>query len=185
MTTHQVFISYSTQDKNTADAICSWLERHNVRCWIAPRDITPGAQYGESILNAISNCSVMVVVFTEHANRSRFVGKEVERAVSKGNIVVPFRLQDVLPTHSLEFFLSSDHWLDATSPPLERHLERLVNTIRILLSSNDVGEESRADLAEDRKAMVLFDELAPHEWGRRPGGNKFKELFNRLFDDKS
>jgi len=32
---HDVFISYATQDKTTADALCATLEGRGVRCWIA------------------------------------------------------------------------------------------------------------------------------------------------------
>jgi hypothetical protein len=37
-----VFISYSHQDKPTADAACATLEAEGIRCWIAPRDVAPG-----------------------------------------------------------------------------------------------------------------------------------------------
>lgn len=182
---HQVLISYSTHDKNVADAICSWLERNGIRCWIAPRDITPGLEYGESIINAINACKVMVVVFTDNANQSRFVRKEVERAVSKGCVVVPVRLQDVLPTQSLEFFLSSDHWLDATSPPLERHLDKLLNTVRALLSISNTVLPPSFNPEQDRADINLFNELAPNVWSRKSQSNSFMRFVQNLFDDKS
>lgn len=182
---HQVLISYSSHDKNVADAICSWLERNDIRCWIAPRDITPGVEYGESIINAINACEVMVVVFTDNANHSRFVRKEVERAVSKGCVVVPVRLQDVLPTQSLEFFLSSDHWLDATSPPVERHLDKLVNTVQMLLSTPHTILPSLPNRQQDRADIKLFNELAPSDWGRKPTSNLFERFVHDLFNDKS
>ena len=48
-----VFISYSSADKPTADAACAVLERAGVRCWIAPRDIGPGEEWGSAILEAL------------------------------------------------------------------------------------------------------------------------------------
>ena len=48
-----VFISYPHQDKTMADAACARLEAEGIRCWMAPRDITPGADWGESIVDAI------------------------------------------------------------------------------------------------------------------------------------
>ena len=50
------FISFSSNDKLTADAICAVLEKDKVRCWIAPRDVLPGLNWAESIINGI-NCS--------------------------------------------------------------------------------------------------------------------------------
>ena len=44
---HDIFISYSTKDKNTADAICHVLEQNNLKCWIAPRNIASGKNYAQ------------------------------------------------------------------------------------------------------------------------------------------
>jgi hypothetical protein len=64
---HDVFISYSTQDKPTADALCATLEAKGIRCWIAPRDIVPGMDWGEAIIDALQTSRVMVLVFSSHA----------------------------------------------------------------------------------------------------------------------
>lgn len=68
---HDVFISYSFEDKATADAICATLENNNIRCWIAPRDIIPGTDWGASIIDAINESNVMVLVFSQNANLFR------------------------------------------------------------------------------------------------------------------
>lgn len=39
--------------------------------------------------------------------------------------VLPFRLEDIVPSKSLEYFLSSQHWLDGFPTPREPHYERL------------------------------------------------------------
>jgi hypothetical protein len=75
----------------------------------------------------------MVLVFSRNANESPQIRREVERAVSKGVIIVPFRIEDVLPTKSLEYFIGAVHWLDALTPPFEHHLKLLAaNILRIL-----------------------------------------------------
>src|SRR5688572_25696121 len=51
---HDVFVSHSAKDKAKADAVCDALEKGGVRCWIAPRDILPGANWATSILKAIA-----------------------------------------------------------------------------------------------------------------------------------
>jgi hypothetical protein len=75
------FISYSSLDKPTADAACAMLESLGIRCWIAPRDVMPGREYGAAIVDAIHQSRVLVLVFSSHANQSPQVGREVERAV--------------------------------------------------------------------------------------------------------
>jgi tetratricopeptide (TPR) repeat protein len=134
---HDVFISYSHHDKTAADAVCAKLEQHHVRCWIAPRDAVGGEEWGASIIHAINDCRVMVLVFSSNANRSPQIHREIERAVNKGVIIVPLRIEDVVPTESLEYFMSAVHWLDALTPPLEGHLDHLAETVKMLLERTE------------------------------------------------
>jgi len=138
MQPHDIFISYASLDKLTADKICSFLEANGIRCWITPRDVLPGSNWGESIIDAINDCKVMLLVFSANSNASNHIKREVERAVNRGKPVIPVRIEDVLPSKSLEYFISAQHWLDAYSPPLEKHLQHLAMTIKMLLSK--IGE---------------------------------------------
>jgi hypothetical protein len=126
---HDVFISYSSKDGIIADAVCARLEERGIRCWIAPRDVNAGSPYAEEITVAIEACTAMVLVFSSNANVSTHIPKEIERAVSRSIPVIPLRIEAVVPSKSLDYFISSVHWLDAITPPLERHLENLANTI--------------------------------------------------------
>jgi hypothetical protein len=49
-------------------------------------------------------------------------------------VIVPFRIEDVLPSGDLEYLLDITHWLDAITPPLDRHLQMLVAKIRGLVA---------------------------------------------------
>jgi WD40 repeat protein len=131
-----VFISYSSQDKTTADAACAALEASNIRCWIAPRDINPGRDYGESIIDAIESARLFVLIFSSNANTSPQVKREVERAVSKGLPIIPVRIEDIIPNRTLEYFISSPHWLDAFPPPRDRYFAKLVVSVRVLLETD-------------------------------------------------
>ncbi|MFW5839331.1 MAG: TIR domain-containing protein [Planctomycetota bacterium] len=181
---HDVFISYSTADRTVAEAICSRLEGGGIRCWMAPRDITPGADWGEAILQAIAGCQVMVLVLSSHANGSQQVRREVERAVHHARAIVPFRIEDVHPSGSLEYYLSTQHWLDAIDPPLERNIDHLARTCRSLLNrQNDapqpVEERNRkpaAAPAAPRKrsliaATAALTLLALLAWAFWPGNS--------------
>ncbi len=138
---YDVFVSYSHEDKLTADAVCATLEGQGIRCWIAPRDITPGQEWGQAIIQGISGARIMVVVFSHHSNESQQVMREVERAVHAGIAVLPFRIEDVIPSGSMEYFLSSMHWLDALTDNMEEHIHSLAASIR---ASLDIDGESAA-----------------------------------------
>jgi Tol biopolymer transport system component len=125
-----VFISYS-----------------NIRCWIAPRDINPGQDYGESIIDAIESARVFVLIFSSSANASPQIKREVERAVSKGLPIIPVRIEDVMPNRTLEYFISSPHWLDAFPPPRDRYFAKLIVSVRALVDTEKAGSQQNTTAA--------------------------------------
>lgn len=149
---HDVFISYSSKDKPTADAVCATIEANGIRCWIAPRDILPGIDWGEAIIDAINESRIMVLVFSSSANQSVQIKREVERGVSKGLPIIPYRIEDVALSKSLEYFISSPHWLDAITPPVEKHLQFLAETVKLLLSRAPHDREHATPSVESHTA---------------------------------
>jgi hypothetical protein len=96
--------------------------------------VLPGVAWGEAIVEGITESRIFILVYSEHSNESVQVVREVERAVSKGIPIIPFRVQDVAPSRTLEYFISSTHWLDALTPPLEEHLGHLADTVQLWLA---------------------------------------------------
>jgi len=134
----RVFISHASQDQDTARRICAFLESRQTGCWIAPRDVSPGADYAEEIMAAINKTDIMVLILSAKSNLSRHVRNEVERAVSKGKAILPLRIEDITLSAGLEFFISSQQWIDAHIPPIEDKLERLGLAI-VLEAGVDAG----------------------------------------------
>lgn len=127
-----VFVSYAQPDREAAFRIAAQLEAQGVACWIAPRDVPPGAEYGQAIIDGIEGAKALVLVFSEAANESQFVRREVERAVSKGKPVFPVRVREAKPSGALEFFIASAQWVDAFKTPLEQSLAPVVAAVQAL-----------------------------------------------------
>ena len=125
-----IFISHSSEDAATSQEIVRLLEARGLKAWIAPRDIAAGHSYGEQILQGLERCGSMLLVLSVASNQSQFVAREVERAVSQGKMVIPFRIQNVLPSKALEFFVSSSHWVDAFSVPLDVAVNAVAQTVQ-------------------------------------------------------
>jgi hypothetical protein len=125
-----VFISHSSKDSPIARTICDFLESRQVQCWMAPRDISPGEEWGDSILRGIQTCRIMVLIFSKSANDSGPVRSEVDRAVNARKVLIPFRIENVAPTGAMEFHIGRRHWLEAYQPPMERHLELLARAVK-------------------------------------------------------
>jgi 4-amino-4-deoxy-L-arabinose transferase-like glycosyltransferase len=144
----EIFLSHASADKRTADRLCSLLEGQGVRCWIAPRDVQPGQDYGESIIEAIEATRVTVLLLSSNANSSVHVKNEIERATSKRKRVVPIRLEDVLPNKSLELHLSTTQWIDALHLGLDQVALQLAAVVKAessnaMTPSRAIGETLR------------------------------------------
>lgn len=158
---HDVFVSHSAKDKTVSDALVAKLEEQGIRCWVAPRDVVPGADWGESIIDAIESSRIMVLIFSASANGSPQIKREIERAVDKGVYTIPVRIEDVQPTKALEYFISSAHWLDAFSHPLGEHFDSLAKTIKTILSTSRPGAaaEMAPPVTQFEKAPVSFPDV--------------------------
>jgi hypothetical protein len=128
-----VFVSYSQPDRACAFDIVAQLEARGIKVWVAPRDIPPSADWAAEIIEAITTSRLMLLVFSSACNDSPQVRREVERAVHRHLPILPVRIEDVLPTKSLEYFLSAQHWFDAFPAPLAPHVELLCQRVSELL----------------------------------------------------
>jgi len=153
-----VFISYS-KDKHIADAICTTLEKQGVKCCYAPRDMLPGKAWTDSIFDAIETCSLMVLVFSKNSNKSVQVVREVELAVRNNKIIIPFRIEDVVPSKSMQYLIGLHHWLDAFPfSQLNNSLERLVKSVK--KNINFENEYLFEDLGIEQKIKRYYHTLA-------------------------
>lgn len=89
-----IFVSHSSKDREIAGTVCKALERRGLTCWIANRDVGPGENFQEEIVKAIRDAKVMVLVFTENANNSDEIKKELALASRYKLVVIPARVED-------------------------------------------------------------------------------------------
>jgi hypothetical protein len=156
---HDVFISYSSHDKPTADAVCATLENHGLRCWIAPRDIVPGMDWSDAIIDAITECRVFVLILSGASNQSEQVKREVQNAVGEAKPIMPLRIEEVDLSKHMRYFIGTPHWLDALTPPMEIHLQRMAQTVRTLIES--MSDKGIAPLPAP--AQSLEDQYRPRD----------------------
>ena len=150
-----VFVSYSQPDQGCAMELVSRVEREGINCWIAPRDIAPSADWAAEIIDAIAHSRTMILLFSAHSNESPQVRREVERAVHKQVSILPFRIENVLPSKSLEYFLSAQHWMDAFPPPLEPHYARLCAYLKAQRGGLKTLGEGTPDIGKTQPVPVL------------------------------
>jgi hypothetical protein len=150
-----VFISHSSADRAVAERACAYLEKNGVACWMAPRDVTPGKNYGAAIIDAIDECEVFVLVLSSQSNKSRQVVREVERAASTDSVILPFRIEDVQPSRDIAFYVSAAHWLDAVKEPVDEQFDELLTAIRNWQTTETSGEQAALPSPQPQPAVPV------------------------------
>jgi TolB-like protein len=125
-----VFLSYASADAQIATSVCSYLETHGLSCWLAPRDVRPGAQYADAIVGAINEAKAMVLVLSGSAVASPHVGREVERAASKHKPVITLRIDRAPLNRALEYFLGQSQWIDVPALGMPAALANLADAVQ-------------------------------------------------------
>jgi AAA+ ATPase superfamily predicted ATPase len=127
----EIFVSYSNLDKEFTDQLCHSLEEQGYPCWMAPRDILPGAKYAEAIIDAINSSKVFLLVLSANSNSSSQVSKEIERAASKDIPIIPVRLDDVALSKSMEYYISNCQWIDVSKSFLGKEIPALIKALDV------------------------------------------------------
>jgi hypothetical protein len=128
---HQIFICAAPRDKVPANAIRAVLEAEGMACWLASRDLPPGADPVETAGAAIAAAQVLVLVFSSRANEAEEqIKRELQFAAQHQTPVLPFRVENVKPVRGLEYFLPANQFVDAFTPPLDGHLKRLAAMLK-------------------------------------------------------
>jgi hypothetical protein len=154
----KIFVSYSSKDSEVANQICSALEAKGLACWIASRDINPGENFGEAIVNAIRIAKLMLLVFTQNANNSDEIKKELVLAGHNRLIVIPVRVEDVVPGGAFAYELATRQWVDLFED-WDRAIDRLANWIRTISETPVVAPVSMTTQIEDDLARTLTPDI--------------------------
>ena len=124
------FISYASADVSTAETFVAALEERGLKCWIAPRDVVPGALYADGIARAIDASKAFLLILSGHAVGSRHVGKEIERASSRRLPIIALRIDSAPLTPAFEYFLSESQWIDVQPSRIDLATTKLAEAIR-------------------------------------------------------
>jgi len=132
-----IFLSHSSDDQAVAIDVATRLEARGVSCWVAPRDVPPGASYAAALYYAIEAAPVFVVLMSSGANRSDHVARELELANQMKKRVVPVRLEDFEATGAFCYYMRAMHFYSWVRDP-EVVVTRIVEQV-VKARSNPTG----------------------------------------------
>ena len=149
---YRIAITHAPTDVVVATSIRQVLEGAALKCqFLSPLTSDDHEKHASRI---IDKSDAMVLVLSAAASGSARVEKHVETMANHGKPIITFRMDHAPLSKQLEFYLSTPHWLDASSQPLEKHLAELVLTTRKLL------DERRLRTARKGKTAAILGILS-------------------------
>lgn len=156
-----VFISYSSKNRDTADAFKNLLNKNNIETWMAPHDIPVGSKYASVIGKSIKNCSCFLLLLTYDSQGSIWVAKEVERAINYKKPIVPIQLEDVILNDEFEMYLSTDQILAIkTIDETTSEIQNLIVTLKVHTKSPTTQETKELETTTINQAHKPTQENA-------------------------
>ncbi|MEN8210011.1 MAG: toll/interleukin-1 receptor domain-containing protein, partial [Candidatus Fermentibacteria bacterium] len=157
-----IFVSHSSKDSKKVEEVVDFLESSGIQCWVSYRDIPPGADWAETIYDAISGSSGMVLLFSKNVNQSRQIRNELDIATNEHIPLIPMKLENVELSRGLRYFTNSHQWLDASDDWKQASNRLLKSLNRILTENGQEPEEIPLQTASKRKPWpaIMFAALS-------------------------
>ena len=145
----EIFISYSSQDREIADQLTQLLVSAGLSVWIDRQGIIGAEKWATEIVEGIRNCNTFIILLSSHSVESENVLRELSLASEKRKRVLPVDIEQVeLPT-SFEYPLAG--------------LQRVAITeFDKILHAHRYGIE-KIHKKDDRKSLMIlpFEDLSP------------------------
>lgn len=183
------FISYSTKNQMSADAMYMLLKKNEISAWMAPGDIPAGYKYADVINKAIKDCSCVVLLLSNAALNSVWVPKEVERAVNYRKPIIPVQLEDVILNDEFEMYISTDQIVavqkfDESSDAITK----LLTSLKTYTSNQSLGVHgtkvcncSSTEKTFDEQYNAVFEQNSD----AIPEGDSFSPMVRKLKERKT
>lgn len=154
----RVFLSHSSLDRKIADRLLKALEAEGLNCWVSHRDIDPGAEWAETIYDAIASSSAMILLFTGNSNESWQVRNELDIATNLKIPIIPVRFDTTPISKSVRYFTNSHQWMEAPSAGKMKSSDLVAAVKRVLETADGAARK---------------DDPAPAITAARPAGRNF------------
>lgn len=136
----EVFLSYSLADGKIARKLCDKLESVGISVWYTTRDIMPGENWRNAVTDALRQCRVFIVIFSEISMRSEHVLNELDLAFRRLRkhdelCILPVLVEMENLPDILQYYLTQMRFLDARNQPLETVLDDVVERVQDIISA--------------------------------------------------
>ncbi|MDP3491496.1 MAG: toll/interleukin-1 receptor domain-containing protein [Hyphomonadaceae bacterium] len=150
---YDIFVSYRRADRELVASVVRRLEQRGVAVWY-DANIEGGADWRETIVEALTNSRMLAIFFSEECNNSRQLKKELAVADSLAKPVVPILIENTQPRGAYLYELADRNWIQVFPDPMA-HIDELVEHLAALAGKSDDGPAAK------RPPSVLKSAPAP------------------------
>jgi TolB-like protein len=144
-----IFISYSSKDKEKADQLSELLASAGLSVWIDRQGIIGAEKWATEIVEGIQGCSTFIILLSQHSIASENVLRELSLASEKRKRVLPVMIEEIVLPSSFEYPLAG--------------LQRVaISEFDKILYAHKHGVEKLIKKDERKSLMILpFEDLSP------------------------
>ncbi len=153
-----IFISYTTADKNAAESLVAYLEGMGYTCFIAPRDIDSGKAYASNLVTAISNCKLVVLIASSAINASEHCLNEVDVVTERKKPILPIFIEEFSLNDDYRYYLGRKQQILAYPDKFEKYFSKILDGVEGYCprtKSKPKIEEQDEDAPEQSKKTVF------------------------------
>lgn len=143
-----IFISFRSTDIEIATKTLETLEKDGYTCWISSRNLRPNDNdnYWFNIEDAITKCSVFLVISSQDAMISRDVKKELDIATKQKKKRLELKIDTVQHTSLFKYFFDGCKWVDGTKN-IDGALQELKTRVYDLINEADVQQHTTSSFS--------------------------------------
>lgn len=169
----KVFISFSSIEIDKATHVCDLLESNGFSCFIANRDLLPGQEYAQQLIENMEAAGVVVLLLSKTSNSSPHVLREIEFAVSHKIPILVYKLEDIELSKSMEYFLMTHQWIADT----EHKEQLLLDGVSAILKGTPVAHSVQRG---NSASVALPENTSESTAGITDGNRKQKSKQNLI-----
>ena len=175
-----VFVSYSSEDRARVHALIAELRSKGISVWVDQGGIDGAAIWGEEIVNAIDNCTVLMLMISSSSIASQNVMREVMLVVEKKKHILPIHLEPVTIPPSLKYPLSGIQHIEYFRGDANENLRTILHSLERIgvipikspppipekpapASQHHSMHSADAPLPSGALAVLPFDNLSPEK----------------------
>ncbi len=154
-----IFISYSSRDREQADLLTELLASAGLSVWIDQSGIEAASSWSEEIVNALDGCKAFIVMLSPNSIESKNVVREVALAFEKNKKILPLDLEPVSLPASMQYHLAG---LQRTSMT---NIDSIIRALgKLGLEATGAPQAPKIEKKTDGKKSLMilpFQDLSP------------------------